>query len=396
MKMALVLTTIHDPILLDEYAANLREHGHLEQTEVYVIPDRKTPPEAYRRCAALERQGLKVVCPDLEMQETFLDRVGFTSHLIPYNSDNRRNVGYLMALESGADFVISIDDDNYCRSDKDFFREHAIVCDDNRQVIRVDTETGWFNICSMMTVEPAVTTYARGFPYYARHKTERPKRSSDTADIHINAGLWLLDPDVDGITWLVNPAHTVAFDGQSLVLGDKAWSPVNTQNTALRREAIAAYYFVRMNYPLAGIPIDRYGDIFSGYFVQVCARHLGGCIRVGSPVADHRRNSHNYMNDAANELACILTLEDLLPWLTEDLVLSGSTYCETYECLSHCMEDAVEHFNGRIWTDATRGYFHQMAYCMRQWTSACRSILGQTSSRVAHPRMQAVAGRSLQ
>ncbi|GAG67747.1 unnamed protein product, partial [marine sediment metagenome] len=42
--------------------------------------------------------------------------------------------------------------------------------------------------------------------------------------------------------------------------------------------------------------------------------------------------------------------------------------------LSYAIEDAVEDFSGFIWTDATRGYFHQMAYCMRTWVKAVRTI----------------------
>ena len=58
-----------------------------------------------------------------------------------------------------------------------------------------------------------------------------------------------------------------------------------------------------MGYEIGGIAIDRYGDIFSGYFVQACARHLGGAIRVGTPVAEHRRNAHSYLQDATREWA---------------------------------------------------------------------------------------------
>jgi len=370
---SLVVTTIHDPVALENYFKNFQRYGYLEQVQVYVIPDRKTPSQAHERCQDLNRRGLKVICPSLEEQESYLKRIGFPPHLIPYDSDNRRNIGYLMALESGSDFVISIDDDNYCRSDEDFFLEHSAVCEHNHSAEIVDTNTGWFNICNMLELDRPYTTYPRGFPYYVRHAEENPVITSGRANIHINTGLWLLDPDLDGITWLVAPAHVMSFKGKSLILGEKAWSPINTQNTALRRDAIAGYYFVKMGYLLGGMPIDRYGDIFSGYFVQVCVRHMGGAVRVGTPVADHRRNSHNYIKDAANEWACIMVLEDLLPWLIE-VELEGSTYPEVYESLSHAIEEAVEHFSGGIWTDVMRSYFHQVAFYMRLWARACCRI----------------------
>ena len=368
----LVLTTIFDPKALEMYFKNLESHGHLEQVEVFLIPDTKTPPSAFERCNALKSRGMNVHAPSIEEQEIFLKKVGFSPALVPMNSDNRRNVGYLMAMESGCDFVMSIDDDNFCTDAEDFFKEHSIVCAENGPLESLESSTRWLNICGMMEFDRSVSTYARGFPYYARHKAEAFRVSKMPRDIHINAGLWLGDPDVDAISWLVNPAHSTRFVGPSVVLGQETWSPINTQNTALRRDSIPAYYFVRMNYPLTGFPIDRYGDIFSGYFVQACAKHLGGAVRVGSPVAEHKRNSHNYLKDSAGELACIMVLENLLPWLTTELQLSGSSYSEAYLSLSQGLEEVVEKLKGTIWTDATRGYFHQMGYCMRNWLTACK------------------------
>ena len=375
-KAALVFTTIFDPVVLESYLQNFQKHGHLDDIQVFVIPDRKTPSEAYERCASIDQQGLKVTCPPLNEQEDFLRYIGLSPHLIPYNSDNRRNVGYLMALESGADFIISIDDDNYCRFDEDFFAEHAVVCEDNVEETIVNSETGWFNICDLLEFDRPGRTYPRGFPYYARHKDDTPAFSTARSEIHMNVGLWLSDPDVDGITWLVAPAHSMAFNGKPVVLGEQTWSPINTQNTALRREVIASYYFVKMEYPLASIPIDRYGDIFSGYFAQSCVRHLGGGVRVGTPIVEHRRNAHNYIKDASKEWACILILEDLLPWLVDEAELGGNSYPEAYTSLIYALEDVVERFDGKIWTDATRGYFHQVAYHMRQWADISKRLLG--------------------
>lgn len=375
LRASLVFTTIFDPICLEDFYNNFEKFGHLDQINVYVIPDKKTPVEAFDRCKNLKKRGMHIECPSISKQETFLTKCGIPNYFIPFNSDNRRNIGYLMALESRTDFIISIDDDNYCLDDEDFFHEHAIVCNNNQKVKMIDTNTDWYNVCDQLNLDRPGTTYPRGFPYFARHKAELTTIMDKTVDIHMNAGLWLMDPDVDGISWLVSPAHSKSFKGESLVFGDTTWSPINTQNTAFRREVVSSYYFVKMGYPLSRMPIDRYGDIFSGYFSQACVRKMGGAIRVGSPIVNHKRNSHNYMNDAANEWACIVTLEDLLPWLTE-IKLEGNTYQEVYNSLSYAIEDAVEQQKGKIWTDATRGYFHQVAYYMRTWVNACCKIDG--------------------
>jgi len=370
----LVMSTIADPVILEDYFRNFERFGHLERMLAIVIPDRKTPAAAYERCADLTRRGLKTLCPTLEEQETYLNKFNGLGKLIPYNSDNRRNVGFLIALESRAPVMLSIDDDNYCLPDEDFVKAHSIVLGEPMAECEVSSDNRWFNICDMLEKEPQVTVYPRGFPYFARHQQPRISRSVQKGRVHMNAGLWLSEPDMDAMTWLIAPVRASAMRGSSVLLSDSAWSPINTQNTAVHRDVIISYYFLRMGYPLAGTPIDRYGDIFSGYFSQACVRHLGYKVRVGSPLAEHRRNSHNYMRDAANEFACIWALEDITQWLI-DAKLEGSNYGEAYASLADKLEDAVESFSGTIWNQATRGYFHQTAYLMRRWIAACRQLL---------------------
>jgi hypothetical protein len=373
-KAAMVLTTIYDPVVLETYYANFKTFGRLEDIQVIVVPDRKTPEAAYQRCAELAGKGMRISCPTIDEQETFLRRAGMRPEAIPYDSDNRRNVGYLMAYASGSDFLISIDDDNYCLPEEDFVAEHAVVWGRESRQTAAGSETGLLNICDLLEMECLGPVFARGFPYRFRHRAAEARLEERSVAVHINAGLWLGDPDVDAITWLVLNPRARRFRGKSVALDHGTWSPINTQNTALRLEAIPAYYFVRMGYPLAGMPIDRYGDIFSGYFVQACAQHLGGSVRVGTPVAEHKRNSHDYMKDATAEWACIQILEDLVPWLMEAR-LEGSSYSESFRSLSYALEDAVETFHGPIWGSATRGYFHQMAYHMRMWLKACAVLL---------------------
>lgn len=374
-RASLVVTTIFEPAVLEQYFANFKTFGHLEQVEVILIADRKTPASSWHACEKLSKRGLRCICPSLEEQEKFLRRVGLDPAIVPYDSDNRRNVGYLMALESGTDFLLSIDDDNYCIESHDFFSEHAIVTAKPADYDVANSATGFLNICEMLDWATPAKPYPRGFPYYARHKSENWQTKRGKAEIHVNAGLWLIDPDVDAITWLVSSPKVKGFGGRSLVLGEKSWAPVNTQNTALRRDAIPSYYFIRMGYPISGTTIDRYGDIFSGYFAQACVKHLGGAVRFGTPLVEHRRNSHNYIKDAGREWACIVLLEDVLPWLCS-AKLEGKNYQDSYESLSYLLEDAVERFQGSMWSDPARGYFHQVAYHMRSWLNACRTILG--------------------
>jgi hypothetical protein len=344
-----------------------------DRLSLIVIPDRKTPKALYERCNELSGRGFRVACPTLSEQDTLLKKSGFGSRLVPFDSDNRRNLGFLMALNQGCDVLISLDDDNYCTGADAFFEEHAVVNRDEFAATAVQTSTGWFNICELLEICPAVDVYPRGFPYKERFRKPAVCRSAERGTVRLNAGLWLAEPDLDAITWLAMPVRAKAMRGDSILLGGDTWSPINTQNTAVHRDVISCFYFVRMGFTIGGMPIERYGDIFSGYFCQACVRRCGHRIRVGTPVVLHKRNSHNYLRDATHELACIWLLEDLTQWLRE-ADLSGSNYPDAYLSLADALEEQVERFTGFIWTDSARAYFHHMAYCMRQWVAACRLL----------------------
>jgi len=369
----LVATTIGEGSFLDNYVNAIINEGLLDNISIIIIPDLKTPSKLFDKCEEIKKQGVKVICPTVEEQDAYLTKLGNIKQIIPYNSDNRRNIGFLMALEKGCEVLISVDDDNFPRPSEPFFKEHLIV-NQKVEMEAVNSDNGWFNICDLMEVEPK-TTYPRGFPYRYRHKNPKIVSKTEEGIVHINIGLWLSHPDVDAISCLYSPVQAKSFKGKSLLLGNNTWTPINTQNTAIARDAIAAYYFLRMGYPVMGIPIDRDGDIFSGYFVQACARHLGYRIRVGTPVSDHIRNPHNYLKDLTYELACLWILEDITEWLHE-VKLEGNTYAETYLHLADMLEEQVERFTGFIWNDATRGYFHYIAYCMRTWIKAVKSVGG--------------------
>lgn len=128
----------------------------------------------------------------MEEQECFLDKFGNVKRMIPYNSDNRRNIGFLMALERGCEGLIWVDDDNYADPLEPFFKEHLVV---NQKVAQqaVNSNNGWLNVCELMDVEPR-STCARGFPYRCRHKKPEVVVKTGGGTVHINAGLLARSP----------------------------------------------------------------------------------------------------------------------------------------------------------------------------------------------------------
>jgi hypothetical protein len=366
---AIVVTTVFEPAFLDGYLEELRAADMEHDTRIVIVPDRKTPASVMRAAAAAKRNGYVVDCPGIEEQDEFLMRLGVSCDFIPYDSDNRRNVGYLMALEQGCEVLVSIDDDNYCRSGSDFVADHQVVGNPAADS-EVCSSDGWFNACSLLASGGDVEVYPRGYPYFARRtqRTVKLSQPEQPGTVAMNAGLWLDDPDVDAVSRLSQGVKISDFRGRSVVLGPRVWSPINTQNTALTREAAMTYYYVRMGYPLKGLTIDRFGDILSGYLAQKCIKHVGDWIRVGSPVVEHRRTPHNLFKDLYHELAGMVLIEDFLPWLFEE-PLEGSTYLEAYRSLATRMEDAAERFRGFIWDDGGRDFLRETARSMQMWVT---------------------------
>ncbi len=368
----IVVTTIYEPAWLAGYLDNLRAHGREKHVRLSIIIDRKTPASASAAAAKARDQGFDVWCPTLDEQVEYLKRVGAPDDWVPWNTDNRRNIGFLKAQERGADVLISIDDDNYCLPDSDFVGCHHVVGQTVGELSGTQWAGAnpWYNICDRLTTAQPQQIFARGFPYESRRQPTAAlaavPASAGQRIVAINAGLWTDDPDVDALTRLTLKPRVTSAQPAGVVMAPETWSPINTQNTALIGAAMPAYYYVRMGFPLQGLKIDRFGDILSGYFVQACAKHLGHVARIGDPVAEHRRSQHNLFKDLYFELAGVVLIEDLVPWL-QQLKLSGSSYTEAYSALADALEAHAPSCKGFVWDEGGREFLRDTAACMRTW-----------------------------
>ena len=152
-KICLVVTTVSDGSFLDVYANNLAKEEMAPDTLIIVIPDCKTHPKLFQKSKEIKRQGLKILCPTLEEQDQFLHKLGGIQHIIPYDSNNRRNIGFLMALEKGCEVLISVDDDNLPVTSSNFFREHLIVTQSSVEIETVHSANKWFNMCDLLNLQ---------------------------------------------------------------------------------------------------------------------------------------------------------------------------------------------------------------------------------------------------
>jgi len=372
MKYSLVFTTINVPYLLEDYIKNFKHFNHgPEDVEIIVIGDLKTPLDIDSFINKINESGYKVRYFDIPSQEKWLDKFPDLKKIVPYNSDNRRNIGYLMAVENGAEIIILVDDDNYPIESVDFLKEHSIV----GQTINfeaVSDESKWFNICSMIKFNPERKIYPRGYPYSKRFKDGKITKTKKTGKIIINEGLWLQDPDIDSITRLAEDVKGVEVLSESVVLDKGIFSPINSQNTAFHKDALPCSYFVLMGGNINGLVIERYGDIWFGYFAKKIIDHMGGFVRFGSPVALHKRNTHNILKDLKQEFWAIQFSEYLVDFI-ENVKLDSNTYSASYIELADKLEKFV--LENKNFNPEAQIYFKQVVSAMKIWVEVCKKIL---------------------
>ncbi|MBV9034799.1 MAG: hypothetical protein JO182_09935, partial [Acidobacteriaceae bacterium] len=286
MKTSIVTTTINIPVLLTEYAKNARYYGHTD-LEFLIIGDRKSAVGTAEFCQSIE-QYYPSTYLDIPEQKKYLDRFPALWDHLRFDSIQRRNIGILLAYENGADTVITIDDDNFAMN-QDFVGSHSIV-GTSPELPAYASTSGWFNVCSVLEVDHGVRFYHRGYPQKKRWTESSSFVSSFSSKrtVAVNAGLWLDNPDIDALT---------RMERQPVVRGLKqpwsgnfslfpgTWSPFNSQNTAIMREAIPAYFLSPY--------IGRYDDIWASYILTQIAEHLGHVIAFGEPLVRQERNPHD-------------------------------------------------------------------------------------------------------
>jgi SAM-dependent methyltransferase len=323
MSTAIITTTIHKPVLLRDYCENARQYNH-QDVFFIVIGDKKTPEGVDIFCKELQEEyGYRVEYLGVEDQLGFLDRWQKLKDHLPYNSIQRRNIGILKAYLDGAEVIITIDDDNFLMAGDDFIGRHS-VAGKERSLTSLSSSSGWFNVCEMLEEEQSFPFYHRGFPWGKRSLTPITRTQEQTGKVVVNAGLWIDAPDIDANTWLNLPIKVTGMSNQypdGVALGAGTWSPFNSQNTALAREVIPAY-FLSPN-------IGRYDDIWASYIVKKIADHFGHYINYGFPLVKQERNPHNYFNDLKKEQLGMELSDDLVDSMKE-LELTGADYQECF------------------------------------------------------------------
>lgn len=347
-KTAIVTTTIYVPQAIEKYARNARFYGHDPEDVFFVVTgDKKTPAETAEFCASVSRGGFRCHYLGVQDQEAYLaERFPELWNHLPFNSIQRRNISLLKAWEEGAETIITIDDDNWMLN-HDFVRLHNIV-GQRPELPAFETSSGWFNVCSLLEEAHGTPFYHRGYPREERWNEASVFSSVApvTRRVSVNAGLWLDDPDIDAMTRLERPIVVRGMKEGAparFSLQPGTWSPFNSQNTALMRDVIPAYFLS----PYVG----RYDDIWPSYLVVRIAEHLGDVISYGLPLLRQKRNEHVLWKDLDNERVGMLLTGQLCSIL-RGIELKGTTY---HDCYGELVRELPRAWQPEAkWTDAMK------------------------------------------
>jgi len=377
-RFSAVITTINKPTLLAELAANAVANERGADVNAIVIGDKKTPKDVSQYIGQLANCGISIDYYSPERQEKWLERYPELAAIVPYNTDNRRNLGHLMAYERNDEITLTIDDDNYPAA-TDYFAGFDVIGKTASNEL-LSSNSGWYNVCELLTVTPDCRFHPRGFPVSKRFVDETTHKRQANSRVVVQAGLWNGVPDVDASTHVTVELNSTGVPGRNVVLDRRTWCPFNTQNSAYLTEITPAFYYVSMAEPLDGKRVDRYGDIWASYLARTVIDAFKSpngypdVIGFGDPLANHIRNAHDFLHDLQLETPAMQLNESLLEILLELKLKGADNYLDTAAELSAELPGAIERAlpNER----AAREYLLQLADKFEIWNLVCRRAKG--------------------
>jgi hypothetical protein len=239
--------------------------------ELIVIGDRKTPAD-YRL-----RRG-RYVSP--EEQEQRFPRL---SRLLGWNCIQRRNIGFLLALEMGAAVVATVDDDNVPKpgwgQDLLLGRTVRLRCYD----------------CAAAAFDPVGATnyphlWHRGFPLQLIASRDYASYGETVEQVRIQADFWDGDPDIDAVCRMVHRPDC-RFDDAAFPFTGAAPAPFNSQNTFIAAQLLPDYFM----FP----GIGRMDDIWAAYYLQAVSGARPVFARAS---VEQVRNAHDLTRDLSQEV----------------------------------------------------------------------------------------------
>jgi hypothetical protein len=278
----IVITTIHYPTPAVEKFANL------PGWRLVVVADKKTPTDWH-----LDNCDFLSVEAQQKLPYSIIK-------LLPWNHYSRKNIGYLYAIEHGAQIIYETDDDTPLLYDT------IVYLPEYTETLQYQTKAWVINPYAYFG-QPGV--WPRGYPLSKIVTPDPYQITLQHTTISIQQGLANRDPDVDAIFRLTHAQETV-FDSRKepISLPMHTMCPFNSQNTLFYRSAFWALLM-----PIT--PSFRVCDIWRSYWMQRLLWDTRAALCFLPPTSVQYRNAHNLLDDFADELEMYLKTEKFIATL---------------------------------------------------------------------------------
>lgn len=275
MNRWIVITTINAPTTA---VARVSRLCTTEGWRAVVIGDTRTPED-------WSAEGIDFLGV-LEQERRF----GALADAIPYRHYSRKNLGYLYAIEKGADLILDMDDDNIP------YEHFGRGIEPDVRVGRTLSGADWVNVYPHFLQDSRQLIWPRGLPLDSIHEHGVLKELQEPRRCPVQQYLADSDPDVDAIYRLLHPAPTLFNrDATPVVLTDGAWVPFNAQNTVFFKEAFPLTY-------LPAFVSFRMTDIWRSFVALAAMGRRGLSLSFHASTVDQQRNVHDLMRDFADEV----------------------------------------------------------------------------------------------
>ena len=291
MRHSAVVTTIQKPTAsLQSFCKAISDLGG----ELIVVGDEKSPTEfELDRCLYLSLEKQK------ELDFEIVNKV-------PKNSYSRKMIGYLRALQNGAERIFETDDDNMPLDN------FSSVKSDPIEVSIAQGTGGWLNAYSYFTSQ---NIWPRGFPLEQLvSKRDIPDLVTSNRFLNKSVIQYLVnhDPDVDAIYRLTQSDNfPITFEsGRSLLISKGFYCPFNSQSTDWPVELIELMY----------LPSTC---SFRSFIAQRIFMENGFDLVFRSPIMIQYRNEHSLLEDLSKEVEGYLNYQAVISRLERIVLLPG-------------------------------------------------------------------------
>lgn len=282
----IVVTTINHPTKAIQKIAEIVATG---EWRCVVVGDKKTPN-------GWSTPGIEYLSYDEQIRE-----FGHLAELLPANHYCRKNLGYVYAINNGAEVILETDDDNipYECFGKEVLEE-----------VSGDLISGvkWANVYKHFTHQ---LIWPRGNPLDTIHESGKITGSC-IGRAPVQQFLADGDPDVDAVYRLIFKDPLNFIKREPIFLKEGTWCSFNSQNTLFLKEA----------FPLLYLPCHvsfRMTDIWRSFVAQVCLWSNNQQLVFRNATVLQERNEHNLMRDFSDEVDGYLNNKRIVDRLAEIL-----------------------------------------------------------------------------